>query len=333
MYATTDGFTGCFGGWDTHGTGMNFLVHNLCRLPDSDGTWMICQGGMGAVTQALKEAAIKSGVEIRTDAEVVEIVLNQSVCRGVVLKDQSEIRADTVVCNTDPFKMRALVGEEKLPSTYNEKLNEFARLGGTSFKLNMAASSLPVFRCLPQDLGQYRTTTHLLPTEDNVLAVIDRSFKQASDGFLPDRPLIEWYFHTTVDQSLRDDKGNHSMALFVQWAPTRPKDMTWEEAEPIFVKRLLSILDEYAPGTSNLIIDTLPLSPMGIEKRFGITGGHIFHVDHRFGFGERLPYRTPIAGLYACGAGCHPGGGVMGAPGYNAAQAVLKDRETALSIR
>jgi len=166
---------------------------------------------------------------------------------------------------------------------------------------------------------------HLLPDESEVMARMKRAFAEARAGVLPDFPTIEWYVHTTVDPSLRDPDGNHNSALFVQWVPYRLRLSTWENEEQAYVRHLLSLCDRFAPGTSDLVVDAFALPPPKIESHFGITRGHIHHVDNSFGFADRLPYATPIQGLYAGGAGCHPAGSVIGAAGHNAAARVLRD--------
>jgi phytoene dehydrogenase-like protein len=144
-------------------------------------------------------------------------------------------------------------------------------------------------------------------------------------GQLAELPTIEWYIHTTVDPSLRDDHGNHNSALFVQWVPYELAGSTWDAEEERYTRHLLSICDRFAPGTSDLVVDTFTLTPPKIEQYFGITHGHIHHVDNAFGFADRLPYASPIAGLYSCSAGTHPAGSVIGCAGHNAAMRVLRD--------
>ncbi|WP_394848239.1 NAD(P)/FAD-dependent oxidoreductase [Pendulispora brunnea] len=325
MYAVTDGFSGLTGSWDTPGTGMNFLVHNMCRLPGSEGTWMIVRGGMGTVTGRLAEAARKHGARIDVNAGVSKLILEGGVAKGVVLHDGTEVRAGVVVCNADPFRMRQLVGREALPGDYNTRLDEYGKKTGTTMKVNLALRGLPKFTCLPEDRGQYGATIHLLPSEDRVIESLRTGFADVQQGKLAEFPTIEWYIHTTVDPSLQDAEGNHNSALFVQWVPRELRGTTWEAEESRYVAHLLSICDRFAPGTSDLVVDTFPLHPQKIEQHFGITHGHIHHVDNSFGFADRLPYVTPIAGLYSCSAGCHPAGSVIGAAGHNAAMRVLGD--------
>jgi phytoene dehydrogenase-like protein len=325
MYAVTDAFSGLTGSWDTPGTGMNFLIHNMCRLPGSDGTWMIVKGGMGTVSGRLADAARKLGARIDVDAGVTKLLVEGGAVRGVVLRDGSEVRAKVVVCNADPQRMRELVGRQALPADFNERLDGYAKKRGTTFKVNLALRGLPKFTCLPEDRGQYGSTIHLLPDEDVVIESLRSGFRDVEEGRLPEFPTIEWYIHTTVDPSLRDAAGHHNSALFVQWVPGELRGTTWEAEEARYVAHLLAICDRFAPGTSDLVVDTFPLHPQKIEAHFGITGGHIHHVDNSFGFADRLPSKTPIDGLYSCSAGCHPGGSVIGAAGHNAAMRVLND--------
>ncbi|HZR08001.1 MAG TPA: NAD(P)/FAD-dependent oxidoreductase [Myxococcales bacterium] len=321
MYAVTDGFSGLNGDWDTPGTGMNFLVHNMCRLPGSDGTWMIVKGGMGTVTQTLAAAARSAGARIETGRAVQAIDARPLAVR---LGDGSEIRARAIVVNADPFRLGDLIGREKLPAAWNARVDGYRR-DGTTFKVNLALRDLPRFTCLPDDRGQFGSTMHLLPDEPEVMAAMRDAFADVRAGRLPRFPTIEWYVHTTVDPSLRDAQGHHNSALFVQWVPYELAGTSWEVEEEPYVRHLLGICDRFAPGTSALVADTFALTPRKIEQHFGISRGHIHHVDNAFGFADRLPYATPIAGVYSCSAGCHPAGSVIGAAGHNAAERVLRD--------
>jgi phytoene dehydrogenase-like protein len=324
MYAVTDGFSGLTGDWDTPGTGMNFLVHNMCRLPGADGTWMIVQGGMGTVTQRLAKAAREAGARIETGRGVHAILADRGVARGVAFNDGTELHAPTVVVNADPFRLQRLVGKEKLPADYNARLDGYRR-DGTTLKVNLALKDLPRFACLPENRGQFGSTMHLLPDEPEVMGAMHEAFADVKAGRLPRFPTIEWYVHTTVDPSMRDADGHHNSALFVQWVPYELKGTSWDAEEERYVRHLLGICDRFAPGTSSLVADAFPLPPPKIEKHFGISRGHIHHVDNSFGFADRLPYATPVQGLYSCSAGCHPAGSVIGAAGHNAAERVLRD--------
>jgi phytoene dehydrogenase-like protein len=323
MYATTDAFSGLRGGWDTPGTGHNFLVHNMCRLPNSDGTWMIVEGGMGTITRKISEAARAAGAYIETDAAVASIDIEEGVVRGVTLERGDVIRAPIVVSGADPFRTRDLVGASKLPAGYNEKIDGLRR-DGTTFKVNLAFDRLPKFKCLAEDKGQYGPTIHILPMVDDPIAALRQAFDDVCRGRLAMEPTIEWYFHTPVDPTMKDSKGNHNGALFVQWVPYELSEgKTWAEEESKYIKHLLSICDRFAPGTSDSVIEAFALTPPKIEEHFGITRGHIHHVDNCFAFDERAPYTMPIGGLFQCSAGTHPAGSVVGAAGHNAAKLIL----------
>jgi phytoene dehydrogenase-like protein len=323
MYAVTDAFSGLDAGWDTPGTGMNFLIHNMCRLPGSGGTWMIVEGGMGTVSDRFARAATLAGANVETGAPVREIVVEGGTARGVVLEDGRRLSCRIVVSGTDPFVMRGLVGRDRLPSDYNTRLDGYVR-DGTTFKVNLALSGLPRFTCLPEPCGQHGTTIHLLPQTDPI-GSLRRAYAEAKAGRLPDFPAIEWYTHTPVDPTLRDPAGHENAAMFVQWVPYQIEGSSWDAESDRYVDHLLSICDRFAPGTSDLVVDRFALHPKRIEEYFGMTRGHIHHIDNSFGFADRLPYRTPIAGLYAAGAGCHPAGSVIGAAGYVASRVIAAD--------
>jgi len=324
MYAVTDGFSGLCGSFGTPGTGMNFLVHNMCRWPGSDGTWMVARGGMGAIARAFANAAQAHGATIETGTPVERISLQSGLVDGVVLADGRHIRTRCVISGADPFCLRALVGRAAIPDALNTRIDGFER-PGTTMKINMALRGLPVFRCLPEERGQHRGTMHLLPQGSDPIAEIRAGFDQAIRGELPEFPTIEWYIHTQVDPSLRDPEGHHNAAFFIQWVPNRLRNGSWADHEESYVRHLISVAERFCPGLSAQVVDTAVLTPPKIEQEIGITHGHIHHVDNTFGFDQRMPYSAGVQGLYACSAGCHPAGSVIGAAGHNCAVRVLKD--------
>jgi phytoene dehydrogenase-like protein len=325
MYAVTDGFSGLTAGFGDKGTGLNFLVHNMCRLPGSDGTWMIVQGGMGNVSKELARVATEAGAKILTDARAVSIASGYSASE-VVLEDGRTVQALVVLSNADPFRTRDLVGAEYFPAAFNAKLDGFYR-PGTTLKVNLALDRLPTFKCLPENRGQHNATIHLLPQQTDVIASVRRAYDSVKRGELADFPTIEWYIHTQADPTLQDDRGRHNSAFFVEWVPYALKDTTWDEQESRYVRHLFGIAEEFAPGFTSSVVDAFPLTPPKIATHFGITGGHIHHVDNSFGFDQRMPYALPFPGLYSCSAGCHPAGSVMGCAGHNAAMRILKDMD------
>lgn len=321
MYAVTDGISGLAAGVDDPGTGHNFLAHNMGRLPGSDGTWMIVRGGMGTVSAALADAARSAGARLRTGTAVLAVDVTAGVVSGVET-DRGRIGSTVVLAACDPFRLPALVGPA-LPDALCERLDRLRRPGVT-LKLNLALREVPSFPAL----GGRSTggaTVHLMPGEDRPLAAVRAMWADVQAGRLPDFPTIEWYLHTTVDPSLQDPAGHHSSALFVQSVPHVPAGSTWAAELPAYTEHLLAICDRFAPGTSASVADHLALAPPGIEERFGITGGHIHHVDNTVAFADRVPYVTGLPGLYAGSAGCHPAGSVIGAAGHNAAARILTD--------
>lgn len=326
MYAVTDGISGTFGTWSTPGTGHNFLVHNMCRLPEADGTWMVVEGGVGTVSKILAEEATKAGAELFTNAEVASIDVTNGRVTGATTTDGRTFAADVVVVGADPFTMRSLVGKDKWSPEYVAWLNERERPGST-FKFNIALKGLPTFRCLPEDRGQFNGTMHILPEEAGIIEALEAEFAAVAEGRLADFPTIEWYIHTQVDPSLQDAGGHHSSALFVQWAPYELADGDWETKAEEYGFHLLSLCDRFAPGTTDLVVDHFALHPKKVESYFGMHKGHIHHIDNLFAFADRQPYRTEIDGLYSCSAGCHPAGSVIGAAGHNSAMRVLADME------
>lgn len=328
MYAVTDGLTGVHAGPDDPGTGHNFLVHNMCRLPGADGTWMIVEGGMGTVTRTLAGAAREAGATVVTGAPVTAVQVAGGAAAGVVFGDGRELAAQVVLGACDPYRLVDLTPPGALPAELVARLAAVRRTG-TTFKLNLALRDLPRFSCLPDGAGDpFGSTIHLVPGsggDRSPLAAMREMWADVQAGRLPAEPTIEWYVHTTVDPSLRDGAGHHSSALFVQSVPYAPAGSTWDTELDGYVARLLAICDRYAPGTSDLVADTMPLPPDRIESHFGITGGHIHHVDNTVAFTDRMPYATGVDGLYAGSAGCHPAGSVIGAAGHNAARRILAD--------
>jgi phytoene dehydrogenase-like protein len=323
MYAVTDGLSGLNAGPDDPGTGHNFLVHNMCRLPGADGTWMIAEGGMGTVSRTFADAARAAGASLFTDAPVTAVTVSQGAATGVVLADGRSVEARVVLGACDPYRLMSLLPEGALPPALTDRMAAVRR-PGTTLKVNLALRDLPRFSCLPEDAASpFGSTIHLLPGAS--LAALREMWAEVQAGRLPAEPTIEWYVHTTVDPSLQDPEGHHSSALFVQSVPYDLAGTTWDAELPGYVDRLLALVDRYAPGTSSLVVDTMPLSPPGIEKHFGITGGHIHHVDNTVSFNDRMPYATGLDGLYAGSAGAHPAGSVIGAAGHNAAQRILRD--------
>lgn len=295
---------------------------------------MIAAGGMGTVSRTFAEAARAAGARIHTGTPVSAVTLAGGAASGVVLANGREIAAEVVLGACDPYRLLDLLPDGAAPAELTARMTA-ARRPGSTLKLNLALTGLPRFTCLPPDApSPFGSTIHLLPGSASLLAgdggqspltALRGMWADVQAGRLPDEPTIEWYLHTTVDPSLQDPAGHHSSALFVQSVPYSLGGTTWDAALPSYVDRLLAICERYAPGTADLVADAVPLAPPGIEEHFGITGGHIHHVDNTVSFTDRMPYATGVDGVYAGSAGCHPAGSVIGAAGHNAARRILAD--------
>lgn len=328
MYAVTDGMPGLTGSPWTPGSGHNLLVHNMCRLPGSGGSWMVVRGGMGTVTRTIAEAARRAGATIRLGTAADRITVDTGTASGVSTVDGDLVPAKSVLVATDPYRLRGLLADQ-LPASLSAALQSWQHASaGQTMKVNLALAGLPRFAALPADRGQHGTTVHLLPPAEQVLASLRQTFADAAAGKLPATPPVEWYLHSTVDPTLADDAGNHSCALFVQGVPYRITGSSWPAEKPGYLDRLLELVEAYAPGTRNLVVDAQALAPPDIEEHFGITGGNIFHLNNTISFTDRMPYRTGVPGVYAGAAGCHPAGSVIGAAGHNAARLILADLDT-----
>ncbi|HYL75607.1 MAG TPA: NAD(P)/FAD-dependent oxidoreductase [Bryobacteraceae bacterium] len=324
----TDGVIGANGGPRSQGTAYILMHHVMGSVGGHRGLWGFVRGGMGAVSNAIADSARSRGVEIRTNARVEKVPVEAGRARGVVLENGDEIPAELVVSNLTPHStFLNLVEARELSSDFLESIRKY-RSEGTSCKINLALSGLPNFTALPGDNGpQHRATMHICPS----IEYVERAWDDAKYGRPSQSPLLELTVPTLYDPSLAPP-GKHIMGIFLQYAPYTLRESHWDELREPFAYRVFDLIEEYAPGFRSLIIEKQVLTPLDLERRFGLTGGNIFHgemsVDQMFVMrpvAGCTRYRTPIRGLYLCGSGTHPGGGVMGAPGYNAAREILKD--------
>jgi phytoene dehydrogenase-like protein len=323
----TDGVIGANGGPRSPGTAYILLHHCMGGVAGHRGLWGFVRGGMGAISNAIAASAKAAGAEIRTDAEVQTIKIENGRARGVVLRSGEEFDAPLIASNLDPKRtFLSLVDQRHLDAEFLDQIHKY-RCEGTSIKINLAVSALPNFRALPGALGpQHRATMHICPSIDYV----EKAWDDAKYGCPSQSPLLELTSPTQYDPSLAP-AGKHIIGIFLQYAPYRLRHGTWDELREPFTRRVLEIIDDYAPGFSGGVEHVQTLTPLDLEREFGLTGGNIFHgemsVDQMFmlrpvsGWAR---YRTPIRGLFMCGSGTHPGGGVMGTPGHNAAREMLK---------
>jgi len=328
----TDGVIGTNGGPYTPGTAYVLFHHAMGGVGGKRGLWGFVRGGMGGLTQALAASARSRGAEIRTSARVQQISVRNQRATGVVLRSGEEISARVVISGVDPkLTFLKLVGEPHLESRFAAAIRAL-KMEGCSMKINLALDGLPDFTCLPGATlaPHHKTTIHLCPT----LEFIERAYDDSKYGRPSARPILEITIPTTYDPSLAPP-GKHLMNVFLQYTPyslARDVAPNWHALKESYADRVLDMIAEYAPNFKNLVLHRHVVSPQDLEEEYGMTGGNIFHgemsPDQLF-FLRPVPgwakYRTPIRALYLCGSGTHPGGGIMGAPGANAARELLKD--------
>ncbi len=324
----TDGVIGTNGGPSTPGTAYVLLHHVMGGVGGVRGLWGFVRGGMGALTAALARSAQAYGAEIRTDAEVACIDVRDGAATQVVLANGDAFEAKVVVSNADPKRtFLGLVGRPHLDPEFARQIDAY-RCEGASFKINLALGELPGYTALPgTSLGpQHRGTTHICASLDG----LERAWDEAKFGTPSTEPLLEITIPTAYDPSLAPP-GKHILSIFAQYAPYRLHGGTWgDQTRQAFVDRCIDLLAQYAPNIRGAIEGVHALSPLDLEREYALTGGNIFHGD--LGLDQLFAlrpvagwarYATPIRNLYLCGSGTHPGGGVTGAPGHNAAKQIL----------
>lgn len=287
------------------------------------------KGGLGSLTQALAKAATDAGAEIRTNAEVVNIQVRDGKAAGVVLASGEEIPAWTTVSNADPgITFLELLAYGVLEPSFLSKIRNY-RAHGTVAKLHLALSALPKFNGLDggDSCEKVSGRIHIGPDID----YLERAFDAAKYGDFSPHPYMDITIPTLTDPSLAPN-GAHIMSLHAQFAPYKLKDGNWDSRREELGDAVVNALSDYAPDIKQLIVNRQVLTPLDLENKYGLSGGHIHHgemsLDQLFTFRPVIGcarYRTPITGLYLCGAGTHPGGGVTGAPGLNACREIIKD--------
>jgi phytoene dehydrogenase-like protein len=325
----TDAIIGAFAAPSMPGTAYVLFHHVMGETNGARGVWSYVRGGMGGLTQALAKAATDLGVEIRTEAEVRRIVVEDGAASGVVLATGEQLRAHNVASGVDcRLTFETFIEPGILPPDF---VAELARIdyASASAKINVALSALPSFTALPgSEAGpQHRGTIHLCPDQD----YIERGYDDAKYGRPSAEPIVECTIPSSVDPTVAPP-GRHVMSMFCQYAPYALAGGAWDDAaKNAFADRCFDVVERYAPGFTASVIDRQVLSPVDIESTFGLTGGNIFQgamtLNKLFMFRPAAGYagyRTPVKHLYLCGSAAHPGGGVMGAPGYNAAREMLK---------
>jgi phytoene dehydrogenase-like protein len=320
---------GKHGGPYDPGTALGLLFHLLSGgEQELQGFYGHVIGGMGAITQALAAAARKCGVEIRTSAPVARINVRSGKLNGVVLEDGTEISARVVLSNADPKRtFLRLIEADELPEDFRHAVSGI-KMNGPCAKVNLVLAEEPKFNGTPHDASPAQRTLYTLVPS---LEFAERCYDVAKFGEIPEELWVDCVVASNVDDTLAP-KGRHIMTCFVQYVPYFLRSGTWDENRELLGDRVIKKIAEYAPNVPNAVVARQVLTPLDLERVYGLTEGNIFHGDltlEQLFFMRPVPgwsqYRTPIRGLYLCGAGAHPGGGVTGAPGHNAAFQVLRD--------
>jgi len=311
------------------GTAYVLFHHVMGECNGVRGVWGYVRGGMGGISNAIAASAKSYGAEILTQASVGRILVKEGQVGGVALTSGRQFLAPRVAscadCNVTFFK---LMDPKDLPEDFRASVAAIDYTSAT-FKINVCLNELPSFNCLPgTQIGpQHRGTVHICPDFD----YLEHAYDDAKYGRPSQSPILECTMATTADDTLAPP-GKHLMSMFIQYAPYKLREGHWDKLKDAFADRCFDILNEYAPNFKNSVINRQIMSPLDLERIYGLTGGNIFQgsmsLDRMFfmrptaGYAN---YRTPIHGLYMCGAATHPGGGVMGACGWNAARAILQD--------
>lgn len=328
-----DAVVGNYASPDTPGSAYVLLHHVFGEVNGNKGAWGHCVGGMGTITQIMARVCRDSGVEISLESPVARVLVDGGRAVGVKLVSGDEIAAARVIANVGPKLLYGrMIDAADLPADFARRIKGY-KTGSGTFRMNVALSELPRFTCLPEPGEHHRSGIIIAPTLD----YMDAAFTDARAHGWSKAPIIEMLIPSTVDDSLAPP-GAHVASLFCQqFAPALPPRQDgsardWDAEEDAAAATIIATVDAHAPGFRASIVGQQILSPGGLERKFGLVGGDIMHghmsLDQLWSARPMLGhggYRGPISGLYMCGAGTHPGGGVTGAPGHNAAQVVLRD--------
>src|SRR6188768_3225873 len=325
---SASGIIGTFLGVRSPGTAYVLLHHYMGEIDGACRSWGLSRGGTGAISNAIAGAAREAGVEIRTETAVSRILVKDGAAVGVVLENGDYFTANVVASSLDPRQtFTKLVGEDNLPPEFVEDVNRY-KYRGSSGKVNLALDALPDFTCLPGAGHHLRGAVSISPGVD----YMERAYDEAKYGRYSRQPYIDMVVPTLTDPSVAPP-GKHVMSCFVQYAPYHLKEEGgWDAHREAFGDTVIDTIAKYAPNIKDIILHRQVLTPLDIERDFGLSEGNIFQgeltLEQLFclrpvpGWGG---YRTPVKRLYLCGSAAHPGGGIMAAPGRNAALTVLKD--------
>jgi phytoene dehydrogenase-like protein len=326
----TDAIIGAMASPSMPGTAYVLFHHVMGETNGKRGVWGYVRGGMGGLTQAIASAARDLKVTIRCDAEVAAILVRDGKVNGVVLVNGDEFHAPVVASNADAHvTFTRLLDSKVLPHDFADAIGRIS-YDSASLKINVALSELPDFLACPGSApaSHHRGTIHICPNQD----YIERGYDDAKYGKPSERPILECTIPSVVDSTVAP-AGKHLMSMFIQYAPYKLRESNWDQEREIFADRCFDVLNGYAPNFKRSVIARQVLTPLDLERTFGLTGGNIFQGTmslHQLFLFRPVPgfasYRTPLRGLYLCGSAAHPGGGVMGAAGANAARVILRHK-------
>ncbi len=333
---SASGIIGTFLGVRSPGTAYVLLHHYMGEIDGAFRSWGFSRGGTGAISNAIAAAAQEAGAEIRTKAAVCKILARNGRATGVALEDGEEISATVVSSGVDPhLTFEKFLEPDELPVEFLEDVRRY-KFRGSSGKVNLALEALPDFRCLPGAGTHLRGAISISPSVE----YMERAYDDAKYGHFSRRPYIDIVIPSLTDPSVAPP-GKHVLSCFVQYAPYKlaEGEGTWDEQRERFGDNVVNTIAEFAPNLKRIMIGRQVLTPLDLEREFGLTQGNIFQGElslEQLFFLRPVPgwayYRTPIQNLYMCGAATHPGGGIMGAPGRIASQVILRDwRKTAAS--
>ena len=330
---SASGIIGTFLGIRSPGTAYVLLHHYMGEIDGAFRAWGFSRGGTGAISGAIAGAAREAGAEIRAKAAVAKILLHQGRAAGVVLENGDEIRAAVVSSSVDPhLTFLKFLDPAELPSDFVEEVRRY-KFRGSSGKVNLALDALPNFECLPGVGAHLRGAISISPG----IEYMERAYDDAKYGRFSRRPYIDVVIPSLTDPSVAPP-GKHVLSCFVQYAPYKLAGGAWDDQREAFGDTVIETLREYAPNLKKIIIGRQVLTPLDLEREFGLTQGNIFQGElslEQLFFLRPVPgwatYRTPIKNLYLCGSATHPGGGIMGAPGRLASLAILKDWKRGIS--
>ncbi len=325
---SASGIIGTFLGVRSPGTAYVLLHHYMGEIDGAFRSWGFARGGTGAISNAIAAAAREAGAEIRTEAAVAQIRVKNGEASGVVLENGDELSADLVLSSVDPnLTFLKFIDAKELPADFLDEVRRY-KFRGSSGKVNLALDALPNFTCLPGEGPQLRGAISISPSVE----YMERAYDQAKYGEFSRRPYIDMVIPTLTDPSVAPP-GKHILSCFVQYAPYKLAAGTWDEQRDAFGDTVIDTIADYAPNIRDIILHRQVLTPLDIEREFGLTEGNIFQGEltlEQLFFARPVPgwaqYNTPIRNLWMCGAATHPGGGIMGAPARNCARRILGQR-------